>query len=574
MTRGRAPSPSRRRLLRNAAIVGASAWVPAFRHAEGDERTCADPPDFPGHVERWRQGFTNWSGGIVVDDVWTCAPRDAREVLDVADWAAAHGYRLRARGAGHNWSPLVLDGSEQCDDRVVLVSTVEHLTGTSLVPGRPGQVRVAPGVSVEALMNYLAPHGLGLTSAPTVGDVTVGGMLAIAAHGSSLPARDEDPVTGTTYGSFSDRVVEITVVAWDRRRARHRLLAIPRHSPAARAVLANLGRVFVTSVVIQAAEDVNLRCESRFDVPISELLGPPDRGGRSFASFLDETGRVEVLWFPFTEEPWLKTWSVRPERPLLSRSVDGPYNYPFTDNYPDPIAELVADMMAGNSSAGETMGPVMRAVTMAGITATASHDLWGPARHLLLYTRSTTLRADMTGHAVLVRRRDVQSVLHVFHEVFTTLLEEHRARGSFPVNMPVEIRACGLDSGEAVTRGAAIPTLSPMAPVRGRPELDIAVWLNSVSLTVTPDRHGFRAELEERLLHELGRLDVVVRPEWSKSWGYGDDGPWTGSDAFAGWIPRSFGRGDWARAVASLAWMDPNGVFSSPFLDGLLQPRT
>jgi len=551
--------------------VSADARVrPSFRVGAGERSRRHDLPGFPGSVPRWRQRVENWSGHLVVDDVWTCAPRTIPEVLLVADWAAANGYRLRPRGASHNFSPLALTGAEAPQDRVVVVSTTEHLNRMSLVDDQPGQVRVEPGVRLGELLEFIGSHGLGFTNTPAIGEVTVGGMLAIAAHGSSVPTSGNPAGRDRSHGSISDHVVEIQVVAWDERRRQHRLLDIPRHDPEAAAVLTNLGRCFVTSVVLQAAQDVHLRCASSVAIDVDELLGAPERGGRSFQSFLEQSGGVEVIWFPFTGQPWLKTWTVEPHRPSDSRQTVAAYNYPFADRLPGPLTDIAAGAIVNRPDAAPLLGRAMRATVAAGLRATAGSDLWGPSRHLQLYTRPSAIRARMSGHAVLARRCDVQSIVHVFHSRFTSLIEEHRARGSHPVNMPVGIRATGLDHGAVTGRGSVVPTLSPLAPIADRPELDTAVWFNSLSLTGTPHLDAFWAELEAWLLRDLSELDVVVRPEWSKGWAYGLDGAWTDHAALSGWIPNSFGRANWDRAVTSLNALDPNGVFSNPFLDRLL----
>ncbi|MFD0385065.1 hypothetical protein ACFQ2B_31000 [Streptomyces stramineus] len=52
-----------------------------------------------------RQAFRNWSGEIVLDAVWTALPAGPADVVTLADWARAQGWRLRAKGMGHTWTP-------------------------------------------------------------------------------------------------------------------------------------------------------------------------------------------------------------------------------------------------------------------------------------------------------------------------------------------------------------------------------------------------------------------------------------------------------------------------------------
>src|SRR5690242_8580128 len=105
----RPAGPSRRALMAGAAAAGALAWVPLFRVPPASARaTSAAPPDFPSSIPLYQQAYQNWAGMIVIDSVWTCAPGSDADVVTLANWAYANGYRLRAKGMSHNWSPIVL----------------------------------------------------------------------------------------------------------------------------------------------------------------------------------------------------------------------------------------------------------------------------------------------------------------------------------------------------------------------------------------------------------------------------------------------------------------------------------
>ena len=106
------------------------------------------------------------------------------------------------------------------------------------------------------------------------------------------------------------------------------LKTFQRTDPDIRAFLAHLGRAFITSVTLQVAANQTLRCQSWVDVSAADLFAPPaSAGSSSFASYVDGAGRIEAIWFPFTDTPWLKVWSLAPTKPLLSVQVTSPYNY-------------------------------------------------------------------------------------------------------------------------------------------------------------------------------------------------------------------------------------------------------
>src|SRR5688500_16953941 len=218
-TRATSAAITRRRLLKASAGAAAAAWLPSFRVAPAAAQTgCAPPPRFPAAIELYQQGYQNWAKAIVIDDLWTCAPRSPADVVRLANWAQRQGWRLRPRGAMHNWSPLCVTAGTSCESRVVLVDTTEHLTAIEVLPGEPAAVRAGAGVSMLALTEALERHGLGFATIPATGDPTVAGGLAIGMHGAALPARGERRVRGHTYGSLSNLIVSLTAVVWSARR--------------------------------------------------------------------------------------------------------------------------------------------------------------------------------------------------------------------------------------------------------------------------------------------------------------------------------------------------------------------
>ena len=106
------------------------------------------PPAFPSGIPLFQQAYKNWAGDIAVDGVWTCTPNAPAQVVTLANWARANGWRLRAKGSSHNWSPLSLaaDGSDAAN--VVLVDTKTHLKAIS-VDTATSRVRMQAGVADE-----------------------------------------------------------------------------------------------------------------------------------------------------------------------------------------------------------------------------------------------------------------------------------------------------------------------------------------------------------------------------------------------------------------------------------------
>ena len=560
---------SRRRFIASGvALAGAAAWDPASASARA-------PTGFPRGVPIARRRFVNWSEAIDVRRVWTCAPRSAQETVAAVNWAWRHGYRVRALGRAHTWSPLALAPTPSRSPRVLLVDTTRHLTRMRLADAGPAAVVTQTGATMEELLAFLERADLGLTAYPAPGDVTVGGVLAIGGHGTAIPARGERPARGEGFGSVSNLVLSLTAVVWSERRRRYVLRSFDRDDPACAALLTHLGRTLVTSVTLRAGPLRHLRCVSRTDVPAGELFAAPGSPGRTFAGFLEESGRVEAIWYPFTDAPWLKVWSVSPRRPASSRPVRAPYNYPFADTLTDAEQRDIRRRVLSDPSDAVALGQESYADTVASLGAERSADLWGASKDVLLYVRPATLRVTANGYAILTRRRDVQRVVSEFAGRYASVASGYRAQGLYPLNMPVEIRVTGLDDpADTGVEGARPALLSALAPRADHPEWDVAVWLDILSFPGTPAADRAYRDIERWVFANYRPPYALARPEWSKGWAYTARGAWTNRRIIERTVPHAFrsahSRSAWVAAVRSLDRLDPHRVFTSPLLRTLM----
>src|SRR5580700_5181743 len=227
----RSAGPSRRAFLAGAAAAGALAWTPVFRVSPASAQvTSATPPNFPSSISLYQQAYQNWAGMIVIDNVWTCAPASANDVVTLANWAHANGYRLRAKGMSHNWSPIVLPAGST-GAGYVLLDTTQNLTSVSVAGGSPATVTAQAGVTMNTLTTTLAAAGYGFCAIPAPGDITLGGALAINAHGSAIPGSGETPLSGQSYGSLSNLVVALTAVVWSASAGQYVLQTFQRTNP-------------------------------------------------------------------------------------------------------------------------------------------------------------------------------------------------------------------------------------------------------------------------------------------------------------------------------------------------------
>jgi FAD/FMN-containing dehydrogenase len=566
---------TRRHLLRASAAAAGAAWLPTG--APYGELSPAGvlrddpPPGFPAGVDVHREVYENWAGEIRVAGLWTCVPRTAADVVTVVNWAHGAGWKVRPRGYRHGWAPLTVTGATGSADPVLLVDTTRHLTAMRVEPGPA--VRVEAGASMDDLLAFLEANGLGVTNTPAPGDLSVGGVLAINGHGTSVAAAGETLAPGHTFGTLSNLVLSLTAVVWDQSAGRYVLNTFDRSDSLGTALLTHVGRAFVVEAVLRVGTDHNLRCVSHVDVPVSELFAPPGSPGRTYARYVDEGGRVEAIWFTNTTNPWVKVWSVSPRRPLTSRPVGAPYNYPFSDNVPEAVSDLAERLMAGQWALTPAFGQLQYTVAATGLTATASADLWGRSKNLLLYVKPTTLRETANGYAVHTSRASIQRVVHEFAVYHERSVAAYQARGLYPVTGQVEIRVAGVDRpADCGVAGAAPPALSAARPRADHPEWDVVVWFDVLTFPTAPGAHAFYREMEQFFFATYQGY-AAVRAEWSKGWGYTADAAWAEVPFVTGTVPDSYRQGPdptWDAAVDVLNTFDPHRVFTNPFLDRLL----
>lgn len=569
---------NRRTALAAVGVAGGGWTLSAMLSpAEAAVRVPGNPaPALPGGMTPLLEVFANWSGETRTAPLWTVAPTTADQVVELARWASANDWRLRARGYQHNWSPLSVESGATQESRVLMVDTLKHLNAIS-VDATANTVTAQGGASLEAVLNAASKSGLGIMHHPAPGDITIGGALAIGGHGTAVPASNETRPAGATYGSLSNLVVSMEAVVWDEAAGDYAVRRFERTDPDIAPLLTHLGRTIVTSVQLRLAQLGNMRCRSYVTVPTWELFAKPGSWGRTVDSYLRSCGRVEVILFPFTSFPWLKTWQFSQYKPLLSRWTSSPYNYVFSDNIPQQISDLFKQIQTGTPSTVTKLGPAQQRITATSLVSSFVADLWGAPKNLQLYVRPNTLKVTANGYAIHCRRADVQRVLYEFHNYYKTSVNNFAKRWRFPVNGPLEIRVTGVDNpADVEVPGAVTPTLSPSRPFADHPEWDTVVWLDILTFPGTPYSLQFFQECEQWIINNYASY-AGVRMEWSKGWGYSAEGAWQNQDILRQQVPRSYNQGQpadqgWDSAVRTLERLDPARIYSAPLHDRLMPP--
>jgi hypothetical protein len=435
--------------------------------------------------------------------------------------------------------------------------------------GNPPTVTLGSGVTLDQATAFLEQQcGNGSTTAPGYtflnfpgpGDLSIGGILAVGGHGTGIPVAGEPLLDGT----LSNLVVAFTAVV-SQADGSYQLQSFSRDETPAAAFLVHLGRAFFIDVTFAVVPNYYLQVRNLYP-PADILFGPADEGSeQSLASLVGQYGRVEVIWFPFSDYPWVKAWERVADQ--VEPQVDGPYNYPWSDD----ISELDSTLIAASLHECPALTPyfLQGGCLLAQVMAPPDAVLNGTARDLLLYVRPTTLRYSMIGYALQVPANRLQSAVNEIFTQFESQLLASADHNAYPVNGPVEIRITTVDrtDGLGIDRPQRA-TLSVCAPAAPADEDAVVVWVDSLTFPGTPGSADFYQELETWMRTEWGAgYRYAVRPEWSKGWAYSSAGPWTNGDVIKS-VGKSYA--GFQGAVDTLHQYDSSNIFSNPFLNNLL----
>lgn len=132
----------------------------------------------PKHDHTWR----NWTGDQICHPASVVAPTTADEVATAIAHAAERDWNVRVAGAGHSFIDAVsTDGMLLSLDRMNRVLDVESSSGL---------VRVDAGITLNALNEALAEHGLALKNLGDIDLQSLAGATASGTHGTGARLRN------------------------------------------------------------------------------------------------------------------------------------------------------------------------------------------------------------------------------------------------------------------------------------------------------------------------------------------------------------------------------------------------
>ena len=217
--------------------------------------------------------FRNWADTFGCQPELYFEPKDVEEVREIVLLAKANGKKVRVLGKGHSPSDLCFT-----NDYLISLKNINRILAVDEASGR---VKVETGITITELNEELSRNRLALSVLGSVSDLTLGGVISTATHGSGI----RFPVM-----SGFVRELELITSAGDVLQCSSDDKADVFYS-----CLCGLGSLGVLiSVTIQCEPAFRLH-ELQFPATLDQVLDDLD-------DHLQQSDHFRFLWFPHTDQ--------------------------------------------------------------------------------------------------------------------------------------------------------------------------------------------------------------------------------------------------------------------------------
>ncbi len=396
----------------------------------------------------------NWAGNQH-SDARVVAPTDLKSLKEVVKRTAAKGRRMRAVGGGYSWSELV-----PVSERDTIIKTTK-LNRLIAIDERDCTVTVECGMTIDDLTQRTARKGLTLFTPTIYPYPTIGGMVAVGAHGTDI-----------NTGNFSDQICEMTFILPDG--SERTISEQDADFHAAQIALGALGIMY----------SVKLRVEPDFPVYVDERQVPVRYVLEELDDLIHSYDFAEVFWYPLQDYMWLflmhPSRSPADQTTWLSRKLAE-----LQDRFELVIGEVALPRI------------VRRAPGLTPALTWAASSLGREVNQsVLLASQAFHFQKTYVKNWDLAYAVPSQAGTRAWQDAIT-LVEEYARAGRYPCNLAVHCRFTG----------ASQAWLAPNYKTE-------SCIIEAVTALETQDYKGFFDELEDRWLSIPG-----ARPHWAKVFG-------------------------------------------------------
>lgn len=305
------------------------------------------------------KSWQNWADTIEFTPTTLCQPTTFDELKNALESAQAQNLPVRVAGSGHSWSLGAVPGPQPYQEGANINAFLIELTNMNpknslrdpylkatyfqdssqnwyvAIPPGTGQGWLGENAANDPMNDPLHLHSnqhpaLALTSMGPAPDITLGGFVANGCHGTGWA---QPPVGDFVYAievltvDSSGNVVVQSYAASSQVAqaviAKGVTKSTPQVSPAAiQAFRASIGALgIITRIVLTVVPLFNV---AHLD-EIAELDGlfPTDGNPANLQTLVTSTDYVEIFWFPFTTQLWVKRYSSDNSQPQFVDKVTG-----------------------------------------------------------------------------------------------------------------------------------------------------------------------------------------------------------------------------------------------------------
>jgi len=215
--------------------------------------------------------LTNWSETFSIQPELYFLPRDVEEIREILLLSKTNRKRLRVVGRCHSPSDIAF-----CTDYMMSLKLMNRVLQISL---ENLTVKVEAGITLTKLNSELEKHDMALPVLPSLSDVTVGGAINTATHGS-----------GIGYQVLSAYVIELELITCSGGVVK---CSKEDKSDIFFSVLCGLGSLGVVTVVTLQCEPSYLLYQRRTPSTLDHVLDDLD-------DHLTQSEHFRFYWFPHT----------------------------------------------------------------------------------------------------------------------------------------------------------------------------------------------------------------------------------------------------------------------------------
>jgi hypothetical protein len=244
------------------------------------------PP--PAHIRHSQfTPWENWGRTARCQPRFSFYPQRPEDLVEIVRFARARGLPLRVVTSGHSWSTLV-----PTEGVLVHAHELNRVTMDLSDKAHP-RVVVESGATVKEVNTVLEMHGYALPLNVVLESVRFGGLIATGSHGS-----------GWNNSTLSDLVhaVEVVTASGEIRKFE----AGADSDDVMNAVRLSLG---MFGVMVR----ITLNVQKSWSVHAQDARLPSAQVLESLKERVLSTDNLDLFWWPFCDEFWVKTWKRLPD---------------------------------------------------------------------------------------------------------------------------------------------------------------------------------------------------------------------------------------------------------------------